>query len=117
MTLEVSLINKLVTPSYIRSVIDNAHRHHTGGASSPGTRSPSKKHKDYSFFLFFLATIDAGSMDSQSSSNQNEGGCGEFTIFISTYPGQFQVSPLHFYVGVSKKVMFSFQFSNRPVHG
>eukprot|EP00057_Strongylocentrotus_purpuratus_P029789 XP_011684263.1 PREDICTED: E3 ubiquitin-protein ligase RING2-like [Strongylocentrotus purpuratus] len=33
---------------------------------------------------------DAGSMDSQSSSNQNEGGCGEFTIFISTYPGQFQ---------------------------
>ncbi|XP_041466836.1 E3 ubiquitin-protein ligase RING2-like [Lytechinus variegatus] len=37
-----------------------------------------------------LELRDAGSMDSQSSSNQNEGNCGEFTIFISPSPCQFQ---------------------------
>lgn len=33
---------------------------------------------------------DASSLDSHSSSTQNEGGLGEFTIFISPSPGQFQ---------------------------
>ena len=36
-------------------------------------------------------SIDASSMDSRSSSN-NDGTMNEFSIFISTSPGQFQVT-------------------------